>query len=183
MYKYYNQFNMTDEMAQTITNIVSQKEGTAYLCKVVSVTIPEHKGLVFSSSLDCYWPWSGGLNALGGAQKHAIKEKYEEYVEGTIHTEVYDFVIVMENNAYQVFSKLSFRNVDEIKRALEALCVMYVEYYGVFDSKIFKERFPYLEDFFVTIDQWRAETGRVTMDSEVLQQGYEKALSKSRRNY
>ena len=76
MYKYYNQFHMTDELAQTITGIVSKKENANYLCKVISVTIPEHRGLVFSSPLDGYEPWGGGLNALSGAQIHAINEKY-----------------------------------------------------------------------------------------------------------
>lgn len=180
MYKYYNQFHMTDELAQTITSIVSQKEETDYLCKAISVTIPEHRGLVFSSPLDGYEPWGGGLNALSGAQIHAINEKYGKYVEGTIPAEEYDFIAVMENNAYQAFSKLSFRSEGEIKRALEALSAMSVEYDGIFDSNVFKERFPYLEDFFASIDEWRAETGRVTIDSDVLQKSYEKTLKKAK---
>jgi len=180
MYKYYNQFNMSDELAQTVTSIVNQKEETDYLCKAISVTIPEHSGLVFSSPLAGYEPWGGGLNALSGAQIHAINEKYGKYVDGTIPAEKYDFIVVMENNAYQTFSKLSFRSKDEINKALEALSIMYVEYYGFFDSNVFKERFPYLEDFFASIDEWRAETGRVTIDSDVLQKSYEKTLKKAK---
>lgn len=56
MYKYYNQFHMIDELAQTITNIINQKEKANYLCKTISVTIPEHKGLVLSSPFDNYSP-------------------------------------------------------------------------------------------------------------------------------
>lgn len=182
MYKYYNQFHMTNELAQTITSIINQNEGADYLCKAISVTIPKHKGLVFSSPLNDYNPWGGGLNALSGAQIHDINEKYGKYVEGNIPAEEYDFIAVMENNAYQAFSKLSFRSEDEIKRALETLTVMFVKYYGTFDSNVFNERFPYLEDFFASIDEWRAETGRITIDSDVLQQGYKKVLSRSRQN-
>ena len=59
----------------------------------------------------------------------------------------------MENEVYQSFSKLSFTSENEIRRALDALSFMYVKYYGSFDSNVFKERFPYLEDFFDSIDK------------------------------
>ena len=177
MYKYYNQFHMTDELAQTITGIVSKKENANYLCKAISVTIPEHRGLVFSSPLDGYEPWGGGLNALSGAQIHAINEKYGKYLEGTIPAEEHNFIVIMEKNAYQAFSKLSFRSKDEIKRALEALSVIFVEYDGIFNSNAFKERFPYLEDFFALIDEWRSETGRVTIDDDILENGMKKTLN------
>ncbi len=153
MYKYYNQFHMIDELAQTITNIINQKEKANYLCKTISVTIPEHKGLVLSSPFDNYSPALPGYMALNGAQIQALNEKYGEYVEEIIPAEEHPFIIVTENEVYQSFSKLSFTSENEIRRALDALSFMYVKYYGSFDSNVFKERFPYLEDFFDSIDK------------------------------
>lgn len=180
MYKYHNQFHMTDELAQTITNIVSQKEKADYLCKAISVHIPEHKGLVFSSPLDGYEPWGGGLKALSGAQIQAINEKYGKYILGTIPAEEYDFIVIMENKAYQAFSKLSFESEKEIESELVSANAFFFRYNGIFNATYFKDRFPYLEDFFASIDEWRAETGRVTIDDDVLQQSYKKTLKKVR---
>ncbi len=69
-YKYYNQFNLSKELAESISTIVSQKEETDYTCKSLVVTIPEHRELVFKSPLDGYNSYGGGLNALcGGSNK------------------------------------------------------------------------------------------------------------------
>ncbi len=171
MYQYYNQFHMTDELAQTITSIVNQKEEANYVCKIISATIPEHTEEVYG--------YTGGVEGLSGADIAFRNEHYGRFYKTKIPTQEYEYIAVMESIAYQAFSKLSFRSDDEIKRALEALTVMFVKYDGIFDSNVFKERFPYLEDFFASIDEWRAETGRVTIDSDVLQQGYEKVLSRS----
>ena len=53
-YKYYNQFNLSNELAQSISSIKSQKENVDYICQSIVVTIPEHRGLFFSSPLDGY---------------------------------------------------------------------------------------------------------------------------------
>lgn len=180
-YKYYNQFNLSDELAQSISSIISQKENADYVCSTILVTIPEHRGLVFSSPLDGYGPWGGGLNALSGAQIQVINEKYGKYVEGTIPAKEYAFLVVMKNEAYQSFSELSFESEAEIEGALKALSVIHKEYDGVFDSSIFTQKFPYLQEFFGYLDEWRSEKGRVTVDNDILNNGIKKTLSIGRR--
>ena len=73
-YQYCNQFNLTNELANSISAIISKNEGTNYICKSIIVTVSEHKGLVFYSPLDNVSIYGGGLIALSGAQIAAINE-------------------------------------------------------------------------------------------------------------
>lgn len=133
--------------------------------------------MFFHPPLDGYHPWGGGLNALSGAQIREIDEKYGKYVEGTIPAEDYLFLTVMEKEALQFFSTLSFHSKDEIQRTLDTLSLFSTSYEGVFDARELSQRFPYLQDFFAALDTWRAETGRVTFDSNVLTENLKKSLS------
>lgn len=181
-YEYYNQFNLSNALAQSISSIISQKENADYVCRAIVVTIPEHKGLVFSSPLDGYNAYGGGLNALSGAQINAINEKYGKYVEGTIPAEDYAFLIVTDNDSLQTFSKFSFKSYDEIKRALDVLSIFNTEYNGIFDSRTLSQKFPYLQDFFDSLDEWRAETGKVTIDDDILENSAKKILNISKQD-
>ncbi len=171
-YQYYNQFYLSKELSKAISYIISQKEGTDYICRTIVVTIPEHKGEVFISPLNNYNAWGGGLNALSGAQRRVIDEKYGRYVEGTIAEENYPYLVVMDKDSFKRFSKLSFKSKNKIKKALDTLstfCFEYDEYDGlIFDSRILSAKFPYLQAIFELLDKWRAETGRVTVDDDIL---------------
>lgn len=180
-YKYYNQFNLSNELAQSISSIISQNENADYVCQSIVVTIPEHRGLVFSSPLKGYHAYGGGLNAFNGAEINAINEKYGKYVEGTIPAEDYTFLVVMDNESLQTFSKLSFRSYDEIERALDVLSVFSTKYDGIFDSRTLSQKFPYLQVFFDSLDEWRAETGRVIIDDDILESSVKKTLTISKQ--
>lgn len=175
-YKYYNQFSLSNELAESISSIISQKEETTHICKSLVVTIPEHRGLVFKSPLDGYNSYGGGLNALSGAQINAINEKYGQYVEGTIPEENFAYLVIMDNESFQTFSKFSFKSEKEIESTLNALSIFYSKYNGIFDSRTLSEKFPYLQEFFNSLDEWRAKTGRVTLDDDILADGIKKAL-------
>ena len=62
--------------------------------------------------------------------------------------------------------------------ALQLLSVFVQEYNGIFDSRTLSENFPYLQDFFTSIDDWRAQTGRVTIDDNVLNESTKRTLCK-----
>lgn len=177
-YKYYNQFNLSNELSQAISTIISKKENDDYVCKILVLTIPEHKDMVFHSPLtneDIYRP---GFSALSGAQIREIDEKYGRYIEGTIPEENYSFLVVMKGESYKKISKLSFKSKNGIKMALKRLGVFVEEYNGIFDSRTLSTKFPYLQDFFTNIDDWRAQTGRVTIDDNVLNESTKKTLCK-----
>lgn len=181
-YKYYNQFNISNELAQAISTIISKKENDNYVCKILTLAIPEHKGMVFDSPLtneDIYGP---GYFALNGAQINEINEKYGKYIEGTIPEENYTFFVVMKYECYKKISKLSFKSRDEINMTLQLLSVFVQEYDGIFDSRTLSKKFPYLQDFFTCIDNWRAETGRVTIDDNVLNE-ITKRTCRKRKHY
>ena len=102
-YKYYNQFNLSNELSQAISTIISKKENDDYVCKILVLTIPEHKDMVFYSPLtneDIYRP---EFSALSGAQIREIDEKYGKYIEGTIPEENYSFLVVMKGESYKKF--------------------------------------------------------------------------------
>ena len=57
--KYYNQFNLSYKLAETITNIINQKEETNYICDVIKCIVPEHTETVFISPLEKYFNRGG----------------------------------------------------------------------------------------------------------------------------
>lgn len=57
-FSYYHQFHLSEDLAEALSTFISQKEEGNLVCKAIQVTIPEHKGLVFSSPL-------GWLSPLG----------------------------------------------------------------------------------------------------------------------
>lgn len=84
----------------------------------------------------------------------------------------------MKDESYKKISKLSFKSREEIDMALQLLSVFVQEYNGIFDSRTLSEKFPYLQDFFTNIDDWRAQTGKVTIDDNVLNESAKRTLSK-----
>lgn len=179
--EYYNKFYLSDKLAQSISSIITQKEDVDCVCCSISITIPEHKGFVFSSPLDSYNCYGGGLNSLNGSQMRAINEKYGRYVEGNIPAEDCSFLIVMEREVYDAFSKLSFSSKEEIEETLQRLSIISHEYDGVFDSNIFTQAFPYLNPFFECLNESRIVKGMVTVDSDDLNKGFRKILIKDNK--
>ena len=180
-YKYYNQFNLSEQLSQALSKIISKKEDDDYVCRILNLAIPEHKGMVFHSPLTNEDICRPGYSALSGAQINDINEKYGKYIEGTIPEENYSFFVVMKEESYKKISKLSFKSRDEINMALQLLSVFSQEYGGIFDSRTLSEKFPYLQDFFTSIDDWRAQTGRVTIDDNILNESIKRTLCKKRR--
>ncbi len=167
-YKYYNQFYLSNKLSQSISSIISKREKDNYVCKIVTVTIPEHQGVVFHSPLTNDEICRPGALALSGAQIHAINEECGWYSGGTIPAEAYTFFVVMKSEEFEVFSKLSFDDRNKIKETLLSHSIICESYFGSFDSRTLTQTFPYLQDFFNYLEEWRAETGRVTIDDEVL---------------
>lgn len=180
-YKYYNQFNLSEPLSKALSKIISKKEEDDYVCRIITLTVPEHKGMVFHSPLTNEDICRPGYSALSGAQIHDINEKYGKYIEGTIPEESYSFFVVMKDESSKKISKLSFKSRDEIDMALQLLSVFSQEYNGIFDSTTLTEKFPYLQDFFSDLDNWRAQTGRVTIDDNVLNESTKRTLCKRRR--
>lgn len=176
-YKYYNQFNLSNELAKTISSIISEKEKDSYVCKIITVTIPEHKGLVFHSPLTSEDICRPGVSALSGAQIQTINEEYGWYSEEKILSKEYPFFVVMRSDELEEFSNLSFDDRNKIKEALQSHSVVCESYFGIFDSRTLIQLFPYLQDFFNYLDEWRAKTGRITIDDDVLEKGRKRILS------
>lgn len=170
-YEYLNKFNLSNAMAETLSIIISDKEKADYVCKIIKVNTVKHKEMVFKSPLEGYHSYGGGLNSLSGAQIATIDELYGTYIEDIIPSKSYSYMMVIEKEAYKLFSKLTFRTKEEIESALKAFCIFYEGYAGTFDSDSFTHFFPYLQDFFKYLDEWRIETGRVTVDVDILTKG------------
>ncbi len=177
-YQYENNFYLEKSLAEALSKLISKKEGIEYVCKDMVITIPEHKGEVFYSPLDGYNPWGGGLNALSGAQISAINEKYGKYIPGTIPAESYEYFVVIAKNNLEKLKRRKFKSREEIEKALTTLCTYYAEHFDIsFDAASLVQRFPYLSEFFSSLDEWRAKTRRVTLDDNVIDEGVKKVLT------
>lgn len=149
---YSNQFNLSDDLAHSISSIISSQEESDYLCRQLIVTIPKHK---------------------------RFNPEYHKYV--IIPKSSHSFLVVMDQNSYQKFSTCSFENKGEIERTLDILSAFWLPYDGMFDSRELSERFPYLKTFFDNLDQWRASTGRVTIDYDVLESCIKKVSNRGKQ--
>lgn len=180
-FEYFNQFNLQSKLAEEISYIISQKEKCNFVCKHITITIPEHEGFVFSSPLDDYRPYGGGLKALSGAQINYINEKYGKQIIGTIPEQEYTFLVIMKKDSLEFFNRLSFENCEEINNQLNSLDATYEKYEGVFNSSLLTKKFPYLQDFFDFLDDWRSKTGRILIDEDILVKARNKTLKKSNK--
>ena len=172
--EYKNIFNLSDELAQTITKIISKKEDEDYTCGVLDVVIPEHKGLVFISPFDDGENWGGP--SLSGADIRHLNEKYGRYEDGIIPEEVFSYLVIMKKDLFKVLRDSNFSNKEDVDKALGELSEVCKEYDGIFDCNIMVNRFPYLQSFFLTLDKWR-----VSLDKDGLKQG-SRAVFKNTQN-
>ena len=170
---YRNIFNLTDNMAQSITNIINANEDKQYVCAVLNASIPEHKETVFSSPYNDNF----GGPSWSGAELEIFNKKYGRYIEEIIPEEEISFIAVMEQQKYEQFLNSKFKNEQSIKRSVLQMSELATGYAGMFDCNIFYSRFPYLLPFFKHLDEFRTKTGRVTVDDEVLIDAEKIALS------
>jgi len=181
-YKYYNQFNLSDTLACSISSLISKKENENYVCKVMNVTVPSHNELVFKSPLTNGEFCGPGAVNLNGAQIGDLNDKYGYYSVELIPEEGISFLVVMKVKELENLPELTFNSKKEIKKELEKHCVVCDDYFGIFDSRILIKKFPYLNVYFDTLDEWRALTNRVTIDTEVLEKGMQKTLKATKNN-
>ena len=177
--KYKNMFNLSSELAKTITGIINKQENSDYLCRTLDISIPEHKGLVFVSPFDEQSQDWGGPS-LSGAEINHLNEKYGEYEEGIIPEQTFSYLIIMKKGLFERFQALSFKNKEDIEEELRKISEVHEEYDGIFDCNIMLKRFPYLKSFFAALEDWREKTGRVLLDKDILKQSARTVFKKSK---
>ncbi len=174
-YEYYDMFNVSD-VGNAIATIINTKEETNYICTKVDCIIPEHQRKVWTSPTDSYIPYGDGLNFSNGAQLRETST-FGHFVNATIPQETYRYIILMPIDKYNIFKTLSFTSKEEILAFLRNLCPVYKKYDGALYTKDFISKYPYLQSFFDALNVWRAATGRVTLDEEVLNSCLNEALN------
>lgn len=177
-YRNDNLFNLSEQLSQAISTIISKKEKKDYVCKILTITIPEHEGMVYRSPLTNADIYRNGAAALNGSQIREIEQKYGRYIKKTIPEEEYVFLVVMENKSYKKISNISFKSSDELYKTLNLLSIFSEKYNGIFDSRTLIRSFPYLKDFFTNLNKLRVETGRVIIDDNIINESTKKVLCK-----
>ena len=164
--EYKNQFNLSEQLATTISKIISRREKEPYICQIIRFQVPEQKITVMTSPAESWTNWGGP--SLSGAVIRAIKEEYGRPMETVQSAYDITYLVVIKKENLDILSTLTFTNKKEIEEQLDTYASVREEYNGIFDSTIFYSEFPYLEDFFSYLDIWRESTGRVTLDNDVL---------------
>lgn len=173
------QFFFSDKLINAISVVISGHEGNQFKFQKLDVTIPEHQESVFSSPLDGYNAWGGGLNALSGAQIAAFNEKYGRMVDIDIPEEDWTYLVCMDAESRKTFSRLPIKSEEYIAGALDSLTTFWIPFdEPLIDSSVLCERFPYLEGFFENLQQWCEKTKRVTFTDDILKDSIQKALPK-----
>lgn len=158
-HSYYDLFQLSDNLVKSISYIIYKMEGDNYSCKKLEFTIPEHKELMFTSPLDGYKPYTRGINGLNYEQIRVVKEKYGKYIERKIPSKKVAFLVIIENDLLEIFSKFIFDEEQEIEKTLNSQCVFSKKLDGiVFNSVDLCKRFPYLKELFDKLNEWRIKT-------------------------
>ena len=175
---YKNEFNLPDEITDAIAKIVSERENTEYVCKIVKCVIPEHKDSVLVYNHSYY-----GGPSISGASLKALTETYGRKVEKTIPEQELPYLIIMEKNAYEVFNELTFKDLKGIENSLVQLSALHVGYNGTINPEIFNEKFEYLQIFFSYLNEWREKTGRVLIEENIINEGLIKTIGSKKKKY
>ncbi len=163
-FEYLKEFNLNPSLANCITNLISYKEGAPYICQIMDFVVPEHKEVVNVNPKKNYLAKrkSGGNNSK---TREVTKPKQS-----------YSYFVIIEKNALMLLQNLEFNSKEEIELALNSLCMLNEEYFGIINSEVLKSKFPYLENFFQELDAWRSKRGRATIDASALLNIYNEAL-------
>ncbi len=156
-----NRFYITNELEAALSKLISEKENKDYICKKISITIPEHTKEVYG--------YTGNVTGMSGADIAYMDKHYGQPYVKRIPAQDYTYIVVMEQQAYQYFKKFSFESIRGIEGALKALSIFFNSYYEYFNSAIFYEKFPYLEDFFIALMDSRTASGEIDIKEDILQ--------------
>lgn len=180
-YNYYNQFHMSDDITEAVSKIISTYENKDVICKVIKVIVPEHNDLVYCSGLSNNDIYGQGYDSLSGAQIRDLEKIYGRYEYGKVPAMDYLYFVVMDASSYEKFNKITFKTLEEVEGALKLSCDIFNKYEGYIDVRTLYEKYPYLQEFFEEMDEWRAEKGRVTVDNSVIEEKVTSSLCKRKK--
>lgn len=144
----YEQFIMTPDLAETIIKIINNHEEEEYVCKIMDCVVPEHQEVIY------HIPKNNIIN------KYCERKNKKE--------RKYTYLVIMKAELLPLFQELVFNKKKDINYNLYLFDAAYMEYFGDFKPEFLVNKFPYLEEFFNRLYKWREETGRVTIDADVL---------------
>ena len=144
-YEFYNQFHFDDTLGQAIASLIKEVDGVDCVCQKIVCEIPEHTEVV--------------RRKLSGHKKWQAFDKH-------FNKKVYTYVAVLEKDV--AIDNLQFATLQDMKNFLCRCCFVYVDYFGILDSQAFSIKFPYLQLFFHFLNKWRFETGRVTLNEDIV---------------
>lgn len=153
-YKYYNEFNFSENLGVAISILIKEAEGIDCVCKKLVCEVPEHEELV---------------------QRHFLGK--DQMVRKRFSKKSYPFVVIIKKEFVSNFDDLTFETFDEMKQKLEDLSLFFTTYPGILDLEMFELVFPYLKHFFQILNEWRFQTGRVTLDECIIQEAMNTVLN------
>lgn len=170
-FKYRDQFNITGKLSQTLSTIISKKEGTNYICGILKFNSKAHKEWINKVSED-----SSHVPTLSSYKY--LDETFIETKDFVKKEKPYSYFVVIEQETYRFFSQITsaFSKKENVDRVLSILCPISQEYNGVLDATELKEKYPYLETFFDHLDTWRMSNNRATLEDSVIDEAAAKTL-------
>ncbi len=153
-YNYYNQFNFNENLGEAISFLINKMEGIDCVCQKITCVIPEHTEVV--------------KRKLPGMKKSQAVLKH-------FNKKVYIYIAVLEKkDAANLFE---FATKQEMLDFLNGNCLTYSNYFGILNAQDFALKYPYLKLFFHLLNEWRYETGRVTLDGRIVENALELVLN------
>ena len=163
MESYQQLFNLTKDLAQAISLIISQYENKEYVCLVKPITTPKH-------------------HLLSPAPKEKeIRNFKSSTTFNLIPQKTYYYFIIGESENLKILNTLTFMSQTSIEEVLNRISLYYQEYDGVFNIHNLVQRVPYLATFFIWLNNWQTKTGRVSLDKEIIEESLQRVLNVERK--
>ena len=146
-YVFYNQFHYNEFLGDAIAYLIEEIAGIHCVCKRLVCEIPEHKELVKRKLPNM-------------TKKQLVPKRFSR--------KVYTYIAIMKEE--DVEEERQFSTAAEMKNFLNQTCLAYTDHFGILNPQDLEIRFPYLKLFFHLLNEWRFQTGRATLDNEVIEQ-------------
>ena len=162
MENYQQLFNLTADLAQSLSLLISRLEKEKYCCFIKPITIEKH------------------IRLTPGYKENSVKTSKGYHIPKIVPKNTYYYFILGPLEKIKILANISFLSQNSIEEFLNRLGIVYQEYDGVFNMDAVIRKFPYLADFFDSLNCWRNKTGRVSLDKEIIEESLQIVLNKGK---
>lgn len=187
-YSYYYLFNITKNLTDLLSKIISEKEGKEYLCRSAEYKCLKHSRYEY---IEPYMDYE--LKKFNGELVRMPSYHSEEEKKIIVPEKKYVYLIIYEKKNEKVLNQFEFKNKADMNKLINKYTVFNVECTNFIMSSSFstgnkvyiadinaiEKSFPYLKYLLFQINQWRKDNMRMIPDETIINDSVSKVYKKN----